>query len=71
MVAGDLARFRRGRESPTASSITVAREALLLVGGEAPEERQPHLLSAESVAARGYETSDWWEDVPQHSTWPA
>lgn len=70
MVTGDLAAFPAGTGVCHCFINNGEREALLLVGGEAPKQGSRIFYPLNPSRRADMETSNWWEDVPQHPLGP-
>jgi uncharacterized cupin superfamily protein len=70
MVAGDLAAFPAGTGICHCFINNSQREALLLVGGEAPKQGNRIFYPLNPSRRADMKPSDWWEDVPQHLLGP-
>ena len=66
MVAGDLAAFPAGTGICHCFINNSGREALLLVGGEAPKQGIRIFYPLNPSRRADMKPSDWWGDVPQH-----
>ena len=65
MTAGDLAAFPAGTGICHCFINNTEREALLLVGGEAPKPNNRIFYPLNPSRRDDLKASDWWEDVPQ------
>ncbi len=70
MVAGDLAAFPAGTGICHCFINNAEREALLLVGGEAPKPGSRIFYPLNPSRRADLKPSDWWEDAPQQSRGP-
>jgi len=70
MVAGELAAFPAGTGVCHCFINNGAREALLLVGGEAPKKGSRIFYPLNPSRRQDMKPDDWWEDVPAHSLGP-
>jgi len=70
MVAGDLAAFPAGTGICHCFINNTGREALLLVGGEAPKSSNSIFYPLNPSRRADMKASDWWEDVPVQSQGP-
>ena len=70
MVAGDLAAFPAGTGICHCFINNGKRDALLLVGGEAPKQGSRIFYPLNPSRRADMKASDWWEDVPQHPLGP-
>jgi uncharacterized cupin superfamily protein len=70
MVAGDLAAFPAGTGICHCFINNSEREALLLVGGEAPKPGSRIFYPLNPSRRADMKPSDWWDDIPQHSLGP-
>src|SRR5689334_13925257 len=70
MVAGDLAAFPAGTGICHCFINNGEREALLLVGGEAPKQGSRIFYPLNASRRAGMKASDWWDDVPRHPLGP-
>jgi uncharacterized cupin superfamily protein len=70
MVAGDLAAFPAGTGICHCFINNGGREALLLVGGEAPKPGSRIFYPLNPSRRADMKPSDWWDDVPQQSLGP-
>ena len=70
MVAGDLAAFPAGTGVCHCFVNNGEREALLLVGGEAPKQGSRIFYPLNPSRRADIKASDWWDDVPQHPLGP-
>jgi len=65
IVAGDLVAFPAGTGICHCIINNGEREALLLVGGEAPKQGSRIFYPLNPSRRADLKASDWWEDVPQ------
>ena len=70
MVAGDLAAFPAGTGICHCFINNGEREALLLVGGEAPKPGSRIFYPLNPSRRTDLRPSDWWDDVPQREQGP-
>ena len=70
MAAGDLAAFPPGTGICHCFINNGDREALLLVGGEAPKPGSRIFYPLNPSRQADMKASDWWHDVPQHALGP-
>ena len=70
MIAGDLAAFPAGTGICHCFINNSEREALLLVGGEAPKQGNRIFYPLNPSRREDMKASDWWEDVPRHRIGP-
>ena len=70
MVAGELAAFPAGTGICHCFINNSAREALLLVGGEAPKKGSRIHYPLNPSRRADMKPGDWWEDVPEHPLGP-
>jgi uncharacterized cupin superfamily protein len=70
MIAGDLAAFPAGTGICHCFINNSEREALLLVGGEAPKQSNRIFYPLNPSRREDMKASDWWEDVPRHRIGP-
>jgi len=70
MIAGDLAAFPAGTGICHCFINNSGREALLLVGGEAPKQGNRIFYPLNPSRREDMNASDWWEDVPHHRIGP-
>ena len=70
MVAGELAAFPAGTGVCHCFINNGAREALLLVGGEAPKKGSRIYYPLNPSRREDMKPSDWWDDVPEHPLGP-
>jgi uncharacterized cupin superfamily protein len=70
MVAGELAAFPAGTGISHCFINNGEREALLLVGGEAPKQGSRIFYPLNPSRRADMQPSDWWEDVPRHPLGP-
>jgi uncharacterized cupin superfamily protein len=70
MVAGDLAAFPAGTGISHCFINNGEREALLLVGGEAPKSGSQIFYPLNPSRRADMKATDWWQDVPQHMLGP-
>ena len=66
MAAGDLAAFPAGTGICHCFINNGDREALLLVGGEAPKPGSRIFYPLNPSRRADIKASDWWHDAPQH-----
>ena len=66
VVAGDLAAFPAGTGICHCFINNSERDALLLVGGEAPKQGSRIFYPLSPSRRADLRASDWWQDVPQH-----
>ena len=59
-----------GRAAVPSGASTGEREALLLVGGEAPKQGSRIFYPLNPSRRADMKASDWWDDVPQHPLGP-
>ena len=70
MVAGDLAAFPAGTGICHCFINNGERDALLLVGGEAPKPGSRIFYPLNPSRRSDMKPSDWWDDVPQQPLGP-
>jgi len=70
MVAGDLAAFPAGTGISHCFINNGEREALLLVGGDAPKSGNRIFYPLNASRRSDMSSSDWWDDVPKHELGP-
>jgi len=70
MVAGDLAAFPAGTGICHCFINNGEREALLLVGGEAPKPGSRIFYPLNPSRRADLRAGDWWDDVPQREQGP-
>ena len=70
MTTGDLAAFPAGTGICHCFINNTDREALLLVGGEAPKSGSRIFYPLNPSRRSDMKSSDWWEDVPQQMLGP-
>jgi uncharacterized cupin superfamily protein len=70
MVAGDLAAFPAGTGICHCFINNGEREALLLVGGEAPKPGSRIFYPLNPSRRTDLRAGDWWDDVPQRERGP-
>ena len=70
MIAGDFAAFPAGTGICHCFINNSEREALLLVGGEAPKQGNRIFYPLNPSRREDMKASDWWEDVPRHRIGP-
>jgi uncharacterized cupin superfamily protein len=70
MVAGDLAAFPAGSGICHTFLNNGPREALLLVGGEAPKATNRIFYPLHPGRERDLKPGDWWHDIPVHAQGP-
>ena len=70
MTVGDLAAFPAGTGICHCFINNSEREALLLVGGEAPKKGSRIFYPLNPSRRADMKSSDWWEDVPHHPHGP-
>ena len=70
MVAGDLAAFPAGTGICHCFINNGEREALLLVGGEAPKQGSRIFYPVNPSRRTDLRPSEWWDDVPQRALGP-
>ena len=70
MVAGDLAAFPAGTGICHCFINNGEREALLLVGGEAPKQGSRIFYPVNPSRRTDLRPSEWWDDVPQQALGP-
>ena len=70
LAAGDLAAFPAGTGICHCFINNGDREALLLVGGEAPKPGSRIFYPLNPSRRADMKASDWWHDAPQHSLGP-
>ena len=70
MVAGDLAAFPAGTGISHCFINNGDREALLLVGGDAPKPGSRIFYPLNPSRRADLKASDWWDDVPGRELGP-
>lgn len=70
MVAGDLAAFPAGTGICHCFINNSAREAVLLVGGEAAKSGSRIFYPLNPSRRADMDAAHWWEDVPRHELGP-
>jgi len=70
MASGDLAAFPAGTGISHCFINNGEREALLLVGGEAPKKGSRIFYPLNPSRRSDMKPSDWWEDVPRRALGP-
>jgi len=70
MRPGDLAAFPAGTGISHCFINNTDKEAVLLVGGEAPKEGSRIYYPLNASRRKDMDPSNWWEDVPQQELGP-